>query len=180
MHFGIYCGCFIGLTYGALVVRKIRGNPSARLPAIYTGQSTRDVNFSWPAVPFMAAVGFMFGYTTFAWGFPWLYNKAFAPVVSKEVVVTGWEQASRGSCRRPEIGYNTFVIAPHALCARLEARERMVPGTWIRLVGPESILGMNVQEIYSLKRQPVRMEIPNLQQPMFPTSGPLYPNEIQR
>jgi hypothetical protein len=65
-----------------------------------------------------------------------------------------WEGATGRSCRRPEIGYNTFVLAPHALCVRSDAQARMPPGASIRVVGPQSALGLNAREIYSIPRQP--------------------------
>jgi len=153
VYFGATCGGLNGLMWVILLERNMRKRNLSRPPTINVVREDKLLMRGWTRVPFMLSIGFVFGYTSFAWGYPWLYNMAFAPVVSKEVSVTGWESASRGSCRRPEIGYNTFVIAPHALCANLDARQLMQPGTLIRLVGPESIFGMNVQEIYALEVQ---------------------------
>jgi hypothetical protein len=148
-YFGVTCGSFNGLVWVALLERNLRKREPSAVPTVRAVEDSTLLQYVWTRVPLMLCVGFMFGYTAFAWGYPWLYNEAFAPVVSKEVGVTGWENGSRGSCPRPKIGQNTFVIAPHALCADLDARELMQPGMLIRLVGPESVFGINVQEIYT-------------------------------
>ncbi len=153
MHCGVICGGVNGLIWVALLERNLR-NPALRhASAIRDVQTVKILKYRWSRVPFMGAVAFMFGYMAVAWGYPWLYNKAFGSVVTQTFTVTGWEGATGRSCPRPQIGYNTFVLAPHALCVRSDAQARMPPGASIRVVGPQSVLGLNARDIYAIPRQ---------------------------
>jgi hypothetical protein len=153
MYGGAICGGVNGLIWVALLERNLR-NPTLRnAPAIRDVRAIKILKYRWSRVPFILAANFMFGYMAFAWGYPWLYNKTFGSVVTKTFTVTGWEGTTGRSCPRPEIGYNTFVLAPHALCVRSDAQARMPRGASIRVVGPQSILGLNARDIYSIPGQ---------------------------
>jgi hypothetical protein len=153
MYCGVICGGVSGLIWVALLERNLR-NPTLRdAPAIRNVQAIKILKYRWSRVPFILAAAFMLGYMAFAWGYPWLYNKAFGSVATKTFTVTSWEGATSGNCRRPKIGYNTFVLAPHALCVRSDAQARMPPGASIRVVGPQSVLDLNARDIYSIPRQ---------------------------
>ena len=147
MYGGVICGGVNGLIWVALLERNLRSPTLRNAPAIRNARAIKILKYRWSRVSFMLAVYFMFGFMAFAWGYPWLYNKAFGSVVTKTFTVTGWEGTTSRSCPRPEIG--SFVLAPHALCVRSDARARMPPGASIRVVGPQSVLGMNAREVYS-------------------------------
>lgn len=106
----------------------------------------------WLRVPFTLCIGFMFGYTSFAWAYPWLYTKVAGVKKSEEFIVTGWESGGRRTCSRPEIGHALFQDSPGALCVSSDAHNQMPPGTHLRIVGPETVLGINTDKIYILKR----------------------------
>ena len=150
-HLGAIFGSFNGLAWVILLERNLRNHTLSHTPAIRAVRDSSALARFWSRGPIMLCVGFLVGYMAVAWGYPWLYNKAFATVVTKTVNVTGWERGGGRNCSRPAIGYNTFVLAPHALCVRSDAQVRMPVGSSIRLVGPESVLGMNVQQIYSTR-----------------------------
>jgi hypothetical protein len=154
MYCGVICGGVNGLIWVALLERNLRNPALRRTPAVRDVQTIKILKYRWSRVPFILAVAFMFGYLACAWGYSWLYNKAFGSVITKTFTVTGWEGATGRSCPRPEIGYNTFVLAPHALCVRSDAQTRMRPGESIRVVGPQSVLGLNARDIYSIPHQP--------------------------
>lgn len=109
------------------------------------------LNSRWRRIPAMITVFFLLGYFSFAFAYPWMYTELFGTKHSKEFVVTGWSSGGSKSCFRPRVGHSPFADGPAAFCTSSDGYERMPPGTRLGIVGPETFLGINTDEIYILK-----------------------------
>lgn len=140
---GLVAGAIVALGWMAMADAGVRARSEQ-------GDVDRRMANPWVRRPIMLLVGFMFGYSGFAWGVPWMVNAAFGTKSEQIVTVTGWISGGRHSCPGPEVDRAPFFASVDALCMPVEARSEMTPGTRLRLVGPATFLGLNVQKVYVL------------------------------
>jgi hypothetical protein len=145
-YLGLWFGALFSAWWVALVEVGYRSGVYRNVAA-----SDRKYLKPWMRLPISLWVGFMFGYGAFAWGFPWVANSVIGTVSEEVVTVTGWEAGGFRSCSRPQIGRSLFVLSPKALCLSSHERDRVPPGTRLRLVGPATALGMNVENVYVIQ-----------------------------
>ena len=118
----------------------------------------------WLRIPFMLCIGFMFGYSSFVWAYPWLFTNMAGTMKSMDFVVTGWDSGGRRGCSRPKIGHALFQDSPGALCVNEDAYKQMPPGTHLRIVGPQTFLGINTEKMYIVKLSTKQNTHPKQQQ----------------
>lgn len=98
----------------------------------------------WLRNSLLAVMSFLFGYAAMAWCGIWVANVMVGTPATREFTVTGWEQPRRRTCEHPEIDQG-LRASPFALCAYAGAREQLQPGTRLRIGGPATWFGINVE-----------------------------------
>jgi hypothetical protein len=145
---GLVVGTLCGVGWVAFIETSIRtSDPDT--PAMKNIRQQRPLRSALFRVPFMFVIGLGFGYATAAWALVWTVNMWLGTPASQIVTVTGWHTGGARSCTRPEIGHFLFRDSPRSLCVQLASRTHMPDGSKLRLVGKESMLGINVDEIYA-------------------------------
>lgn len=142
---------YLGVALGAVCAVAWVALAAARRPAFdgLDGRrlTSRVLRNAWGRGLVMALAGFMFGYVGFAWGYPWLLNRIVGSLGERIVTVTGWSEGGYRSCAQPDVDVHV-ISSPDAFCVVAGARTSMPAGTRLRLVGPASPLGINVERIY--------------------------------
>jgi hypothetical protein len=106
------------------------------------------VRTRWMRVPLMLSVGFMVGYGAAMWTLPWGITQLFGTPSEQIVTIEDWHIGTgERDCTHPRIGRAVLVASPTALCVQREDRARMDVGSRIRLVGPVSAFGVNVEQM---------------------------------
>lgn len=112
-----------------------------------TQRSQRLLSRTWLRVPFEACLGFMFAYSSLAWTYPWLITEIVGKSGEQFFVVVAWHQGWGKSCSSPDLGHSLFRDPPRALCVSANAESKMRPGTWLRIEGPVTPLGIITQKL---------------------------------
>ncbi|OBS08676.1 hypothetical protein [Acidihalobacter prosperus] len=92
--------------------------------------------------------GLLFGYSSLALGLPWLVNLSLGSTTRQMAVVTGWHVGGRHNCAAPDIDRAGFLtMGGDALCGLPDVPALHTPGTRLALIGPGTILGMNIERV---------------------------------
>ena len=154
---GIALGLASGTVYGLLAaVMTVRAFVQSRREVRDVGNGVVDrmLRAIWVRAPLMGLAGLVLGYGAAAWGYPWLYNKAFGSQSQRLEIVSGFTSWTSKGCAHPEIGREFFVDPPRALCASQMSPGGIPVGSTLRLTGRASFLGMNVEEIEVVSMPP--------------------------
>lgn len=103
----------------------------------------------------MRAVFMGIGAFTLTWlslgdGLPLVLTKAFGHPGEVEAVVDGWTSSTGRSCLHPTLLHvPPLMMNEHTLCEDAKLKERLPPGTPIRIIGTVSRLGVIPDSIRS-------------------------------
>lgn len=150
---GLACGIAIGF-WAVLTVETLRKRDDPAVLAAHDLSMPRWLRRSWSRAAITYLFGLTLGYTATAWGYPWVLNKLFGTTSERTAFVTGWDIGGTRSCQGPELGRGLLIDSPGALCADSEASRLLRKGSSVRIVGPSSIFGMNVEGIYPVAAPP--------------------------
>jgi hypothetical protein len=147
---GLLAGISLGIAWIIALessLREARPVDMTQARALAWVKGNRVLRHAWFRIPFCLVFGIAFGYSAIAWGCPWLVNMGLGTRAEQVVVLTGWFSGSSKNCAQPEVDLAPFVASWNALCVSRSARE-LAPGARLRLTGPATFLGMNVENIY--------------------------------
>jgi Domain of unknown function (DUF6924) len=155
---GLPAGISLGIAWIIVLetnLQQARAIDMSQAMALDDVKRHRILRRAWLRIPFCLVVGIAFGYSAIAWGCPWLVNMGLGTRAEQVVVVTGWHSGSSRNCEQPEVDLAPFVASWNALCVSRSAM-KVAPGAGLRLTGPATFLGMNVENIYVIdaKAQP--------------------------
>lgn len=147
---GLFAGISLGVAWIFALesaLRKARPVDMTQAVALAEVKRSRILRNAWLRIPFCLVIGTAFGYSAIAWGCPWLVNMGLGTRAEQVVVMTGWFSGTIRNCTQPEVDLAPFVASWNALCVNRSATQP-APGTRLRLTGPATFLGMNVENIY--------------------------------